>query len=361
MKIGVVGIRLSKENTGIGNYTINLINKLAEISNVKIYLFTTLDINELSNINLKINMISINDKYKSRYFKPIAEQIIILKYIKKYSIDLLFCPFYISPLLTKTKTVVTVHDMIYKEKNDGKNILKDTYRNIFFSLSILKAEKIITVSDFTKQEILRYFPSKKNIFVTPLGTIQYQKEILIKPQNINVDDKFALIVGTISPRKNIINTVKALEKIKDLTKLKLVIAGGTNNSSAKIVDYLSNSCISDRIILTGYISDEELAWCYKNAEMLLFCSLYEGFGLPPLEAMISETPVISSNITSIPEVVGNAGILVDPYNIDEISSAILKLENNSQFKNYLITRGLERYKLFTWEKTAEMTLEIFRS
>jgi hypothetical protein len=149
MKIGVSAIGLNIENTGIGNYTINLLNFLVKLSDDEIYLFTALDKDQLSNINPKIKIISINNKFQIKHFRPIAEQFLILKYIRKYEIDILFCPFYISPLLTRCKTVITVHDMIYKLKNDGGKLLGDIYRDIFYSLSILKAKKIITPELFT--------------------------------------------------------------------------------------------------------------------------------------------------------------------------------------------------------------------
>ncbi len=167
-----------------------------------------------------------------------------------------------------------------------------------------------------------------------------------------------LIVGTISPRKNIIRMIQAFERLNQ-QEVSLVIAGGINNTSKDVIEYIKRSPLRDRIIVTGFLEERELSWCYRNASILLFCSLYEGFGLPPLEAMRLNTPVIASNITSVPEVVGDAAYLVDPYNVDQIKQGMYDLLNDSALRESLTKKGQKQYRKFTWENTAKETLQAF--
>jgi glycosyltransferase involved in cell wall biosynthesis len=294
----------------------------------------------------------------NKIFRIFSEQILLPFYIKKMKIKAFFNPAYTAPIFSKCKKTTTVHDMIYKHKNDTKRNLIHYFSDFLFDVSIKSSDTIITVSEATKMDLLSFFPDLKNINVTHLGTIPYNSNKEYKPQGINESDPFVLAVGTITPRKNLIRTIQAIELLSDMPHLKLVIAGGINKNSEDVLDYIKKNNLSEKIIITGFLTDNELAWCYKNAEILAFCSLYEGFGLPPLEAMQAGTPVVASNITSIPEVIGDAGILVNPYNPHEIAEAIKTLISNNEIRNTIIETGYKRIQSFTWENTAKKTIEI---
>jgi glycosyltransferase involved in cell wall biosynthesis len=181
----------------------------------------------------------------------------------------------------------------------------------------------------------------------------------VRPSAIGEGLDFALIVGTITPRKNVMGMIKAYEAISSETDLKLIFVGGYEWKSNAVLEYVDKKGLSEKIIFTGYISDGELSWCYKNASMLLYCSFYEGFGFPPLEAMAAETPVIASNVSAIPEIVGDAALLVDPYDICKIGEAILLLEKDLEARNRIVGLGKNRFKEFTWEKAAKETHSLF--
>ncbi|MDP3385811.1 MAG: glycosyltransferase family 1 protein [Eubacteriales bacterium] len=361
MRIGINGLVLKKENTGIGNYTINVINRMADLTDDELILFVMASGPIKHMINPKIKMVELYPRKISRYLKVLVEQLVLNRQIKKQNIDVLFCPAFTMPFIKIRKTVIVVHDMIYKLKIDGTSRHADWYRNFLFSSSIRKADKIITVSFATKNDLIRFFPNRGNIHVTYLDSTINQCTIKTPPNNIDKNDRFILMTGNVSPRKNISKAVEALNIIRDKTDVKLLLAGGVGKESQATLQAISSKNLKDRVIVAGYLTDEELAWCYENAQMLLFCSLYEGFGLPPLEAMQHNLPVIASNVTSIPEVVGNAALMVDPHSAEEIAEGIMELLTNENKRNDLIRKGQERIKQFSWEKTAEETLKILKN
>lgn len=361
MRIGINGLVLKKENSGIGNYTINVINRMADLTDDELILFVMDSATIKHMINPKIVMVEIYPKKTNRYLKVLVEQFLLNRQIRKQNIDVLFCPAFTMPLIKIRKTVIVVHDMIYKLKIDGSSKLKDWYSNFLFSGSIRKSDKIITVSEATKNDLKRFFPDRENIHVTYLGSSKNEGILKKPPKNIDGKERFILMTGTITPRKNITRAVEALNIIRDKTDIKLLLAGGIVKESQTTLQAIGDNNLTDRVIVAGFLTEEELAWCYENAEMLLFCSLYEGFGLPPLEAMEYNLPVIASNVTSIPDVVGHAALMVDPYNVDEIADGMMELLTNEEKRQDLISKGQERIKLFNWEKTAEETLKILKS
>ena len=361
MRIGVDALILNEKNTGIGKYTIKVLNKICEHSNHQIFLFSSSKYELKEFFNEDIEIIKLPLSSKNKYLRILNEHLILPIIARRYDLDLFFCPFYTSPTLSKIKKIVVVYDMIYKNNYANDTFLRNLYRQIFFTGSIKKADKIITISEYTKNDILKHFPNLSNIHVTYLGTIDYVNKHKSRPETINKNDKFLLTVGSITPRKNNIRTIKAFESLNN-ENLKIVIAGDVvPGQSEEVLEYIKKNNLSDRVIVTGYISDEELAWCYENAEILMYCSLFEGFGLPPFESMQSGTPVIASNTTSIPEVLGDSALLVDPYNIQEIASSIERILNNKEFKNHLIEKGYKHYKKFNWDTTAKQTIEILES
>jgi len=361
MRIGINGLGLKKENTGIGNYTIQVVNKMADMTADDLILFVMRSNDVRHFINPKIKMVELFPKKINRYLKVLAEQFLLNQHIRKQSIDVLFCPAFSMPAIKICKTVIVVHDMIYKLRIDGNSKLSGWYSNLLFSRSIRKADSIITVSEATKNDLKRFFPSRENVYVTHLGSTMNEYAIKKPPSNIKDDDKFILMTGTVSPRKNIVRAIEAMDILRNKTDIKLLLAGGINKESQAILQIIRDRNLTDRVIATGFLTDEELAWCYENAVMLLFCSIYEGFGLPPLEAMQHNLPVIASNVTSIPEVVGDAALMVDPYDSNEIADSIMELLTSDEKRNDLIRKGQERIKLFSWEKTAEETLKILKS
>jgi glycosyltransferase involved in cell wall biosynthesis len=179
----------------------------------------------------------------------------------------------------------------------------------------------------------------------------------------DIKGEYLLYVGTLEPRKNVVRLLQAFHKLKreGHTDYKLVITGAKGWLYQNIFSLISKLELHHQVIFTGWVPEEELPILMSGAQVLVYPSLYEGFGLPPLQAMACGTPVITSNISSMPEVVGDAAILIDPYNIDEIATAIHQVLSDGDLRQRMSQMGIERAKLFSLEKEARQTIEIFNS
>lgn len=174
---------------------------------------------------------------------------------------------------------------------------------------------------------------------------------------------YILAVGTVQPRKNYVRLVKALKQIHSLgySDVCLVIAGGRGWLNQELLETLEVERMTDHVILTGFVVDEDLPALYSGAVCSAFISLYEGFGLPVLESMACETPVVASNISSIPEVAGTAAPLVNPYNIDEIVHVLAKMIDDTKFRKELTQKGLQQVKKFSWQDSAYQLTRLYES
>lgn len=264
-------------------------------------------------------------------------------------------------------SVVTVHDLGFMRFPQfvRKFGSEKMVRRVQHALE--NASAVITVSENSKKDIVEYFHvPEERIVVTYEGI---NKKFYVKPDASfmeGVQDKFQikkpyiLFVGTLEPRKNIPSLVNAYAQAKPLhADFQLVLAGGLGWVYDEIFDAIEKSSVKENIILTEYILWEELHALYHGASLFVFPSFYEGFGLPPLEAMACGVPVITSNVSSLPEVVGNAAVLVDPHNGDEIRGGMEKVLGDGALREQLIQKGFERAALFSWEKTSEQTLKLY--
>lgn len=264
-------------------------------------------------------------------------------------------------------SVVTVHDLGFMKyphfvRKFGSEKMARRVKS-----ALEDATLIITVSENSKKDILEYFPVQENrIVVTYEGINEkfFQKpdETFIRQakQKYNITKNYILFVGTLEPRKNIPALIRAYGAASSLHgDFQLVLAGGLGWVYDEIFDAIEKCTVKDGIILTSYIAWEEVHALYHGASLFVFPSFYEGFGLPPLEAMACGTPVITSNVSSLPEVVGDAALLVNPEKEEDIARAMEKVLGDRQFAAQMARKGLERAKMFSWEKTAEQTLKIY--
>jgi glycosyltransferase involved in cell wall biosynthesis len=230
---------------------------------------------------------------------------------------------------------------------------------------------VLTISESSKKDIIEYLqvPPQK-VYVTPLAS-RYHLDYLswqnipILEQQVNYDfsKPYLLFVSTIEPRKNINTIITAFNFLKQKYKIahQLILIGKKGWNYEPIFAAIESSYCKHEIHHLDYLSDELVALFYSKADVFVYPSHYEGFGLPVLEAMTLGAPVISANTSSIPEVTGDAAILIDPNEPIELAEAILKIISDSQFSQELINKGKERAKLFSWERTAKETLKAYRS
>lgn len=353
--------------TGIGTYTENVLKNLISIDNFNKYVlyWSGENYEKFESNNITVRMASRRyHRFFQEYFFP--------KDIKKDNIDIYHISqngIGLSQNLNCLK-IVTIHDLIpyIMPETVGKGYLLKFLRDM--PRIIDEANAIITVSEYSKKDILKFFPiNSEKIFVTPLAAdIMYKpldknacKEYLAKKYNIK--SSFILYVGGFSARKNVSSLINAYEKISnEIDKdIKLVICGAKKDAIENLINMKLNSKTSENIIFTGFISNEDLPIFYNSCEVFVYPSLYEGFGLPPLEAMSCGTPVITSNTTSIPEVVDNCAILIDPLDIDTLSDKLYKVLTNEVIKRDLSKTGLKHSKKFSWLKTAENTLKVYEN
>lgn len=238
--------------------------------------------------------------------------------------------------------------------------------------SLEKSDVIVTVSNSAKEDIIKYYGKKyKNkIKIVEPGvnldkykqefSTEYTEEVLFK-LGIKKNDEFMFTIGTLQKRKNILNIIRAFNRYKENnSKLKLVIAGNPGDNYQEIINEYNSSKYKNDIKILNYISEEEKIVLYKNAKIFIFPSLYEGFGMPIVEAMATGISVITSNISSMPEVLGDAGILVNPYSIEEISKAIEKYDTNEKLRKESVEKGYIQCQKFTWENSAKKLEKIYK-
>lgn len=373
MRITIDATILRKENTGTGFYITNLINGLGEVDKSnKYYIFGNKYLLEglvkVENDNFEI----IHRSFKNRFFRIFWQLFIFPFSLWFKKVDILHSPNYITPLVKLVfKSIVTIHDMtifLFPEKHSK---LRRLFFRFMMPIFIKKADKILAVSNNTKKDILRLLKvDGKKIAVIYESISEYYNNI--KKLNLNrkilekygIYKDFILFVGMIEPRKNILLLLKAFIELDSELDLDLVIVGKKGWYFKNIEDFtdgLNNKNLKNKVIFTGYVPENELKYFYQSAYIFVYPSLYEGFGLPPLEAMACGTPVITSNVSSLPEVVGDAAIKINPNDLEELIRAIRLLYTDKSKREELITKGFEQSKKFDANDVARRVISIYES
>ena len=290
--------------------------------------------------------------------------------------DLFFTPTHYAPHFCPVSSVITIFDLSFIRFPE-MFLKKDLYKlKSWTDYSIKQAKKIITISQFSKKEITDYYhvPQENVIVAYPgydgnkykISNIKNKKYIEKIKKKYKIDGDYLLYVGTIQPRKNLVRLIEAFELMnRKYPELKLVICGMINEGrggwmNEEFFHAISNQqlTIHKDVIITGFVSEDDLPYLMSGAKSLVLPSLYEGFGIPVIEAMACGIPVVVSNTSSLPEVVEKAGILVNPYEIGDITRGLTSACFDENKRKEMIKRGLERVKLFSWQKTAKIVLEV---
>lgn len=305
--------------------------------------------------------IQLIDCQAERY--SLAEQIQLPLAIPRGT-DLFFSPYYPIPLLYRGRLAVTVHDLSHRIVpeiiGDSK---KRIYAKTMFRALRKRASVIFTVSNFSKSELLRLTtgPREDNIIPTHLGI---SAEWYGAGQLPRIHSRpYFVYVGNIKPYKNLGRLVEAFLKIKERIPQDLVIVGQSEGfitgESAEFFERVRGS--GERIRLTGFVSHQELLSLVGHAHALVMPSLYEGFGLPPIEAMAAGVPVVVAHAASLPEVCGEAALYFDPLNVDDIAAKLVEIASNPEMWSNLRDKGLAHSKLFSWDTCSRMTADALRS
>lgn len=287
-------------------------------------------------------------------------------YLEKIKPDLFLSPDGFLCLNTSIKQLPVIHDINFFHYPKHVKFLTEKYYNYFFPKFAKQATQIVTVSQYSKTDISEVYGVDANkIWVVYNGINNFFKPLSLDEKN-KVRQKFSkslpyfVYVGAISPRKNISNLLKAFDVFKKNNPAlnhNLVIAGAIAWGNNEVQNTLNNLEFKNKIIFTGRLSNNDLADVLASAEALVYIPLFEGFGIPLIEAMACEVPIICSNVTSLPEIAGNAAALVNPLNTNEIAEAMGKIVLNTNFKQNLITNGINQKLNFSWEKSAKLLWE----
>lgn len=267
-------------------------------------------------------------------------------------------------ILFKFKKVNIITDLAYFSKEFNEYKFFDTlYMKLFMKLSCKLADKVLAISQNTKNDLINILNIRESkIEVMYLGVeSRFQKNLDEKSLQVTIDEfniqkPFLFYCGSLSPRKNILRVMQAFNSIKDEIPHNFYITSGQSWSDKEVLDYISEN-LQGRVFLLGKIKENDIINMYSLADIFIFVSLYEGFGLPILEAQSCECPVITSNKTSCPEIAGDSAKIINPYSVEDIAKAILDLLKNKEERDNLIKKGLENTKKFSWQYSAEILLK----
>lgn len=371
MRIGIdATIYYTLNPTGLGVYTANLVNAISKIYE-DIVVWTVQD-HLLDLPTEKLRMVMQNIRFTGNrlfYLRPVWLNTILPWLIKKEGVDVLFTTVPSAINRSPVPHVVTVHDVIPLTCRDEAPLpVQWNYRYVVPKI-LHNAAAIIADSVYTKKDVETYYHiNPQKIFPVYAGYDQnnfcskgfFNDEILarygLKPKT------YLLSVGNATPRKNLIKLIQSFYRICHRFPYNLVLAGSKNdNEVLGLKNEIKRLGLDHRVVILDYVPYNELPLLYSAAVLVVYISLYEGFGLPILEAMACGTPVLVSNTTSIPEVAGQAGILVDPSDEAAIADAIMKIVTDPSLQERLIVAGLNRCKDFSWQKTGLGVLSVLKS
>jgi glycosyltransferase involved in cell wall biosynthesis len=281
----------------------------------------------------------------------------VARALKKYKADVFLSPDNFLSLSTSIPTVLIVHDIAFTHFSENDKWVNRLYYKFFTPRFLTRANAILAVSEFTKQDILSKFSfvEKNKIKVAYNGCRDIFKPLNILTQNTE-GSPFFLFVGAVHPRKNVHRLIEAFDLLKKRTKsnVQLVLCGRFAWQTGAVKSAYDAATFKQDIIFKGYVEDEEVVKLTASALAVTYVSLFEGFGVPLLEAMNCDTPIITSNVSSMPEVVGDAAILVNPESIEDVADAMQYVFDNEELREKLIKHGRIQRVKFDWDKTADI-------
>jgi glycosyltransferase involved in cell wall biosynthesis len=369
MKI-VIDMRIyGPEPGGPGRYNQKLLENLIKIDKHNQYILL------LKNKPANLPHLPMNFSIKicNCHWYSWKEQFILPFVLKKLKPDLVHFTHFNVPLFYNKAFVVTIHDLIMTKFPSRKTstlnklffVVKRLAYNITIKHAVRKSQNIIAISKFTAQDIIKYF-KLDNKQTEKIKVIYNGVDFDIKQNNAkaNLPSKYLLYVGNAYPHKNLYFLIKVFKEfIKRHPEYYLVLVGNKNYFYKKVEDYAHRIIgpKQEKIIFANFVPDNKLASYYHQATAYVFPSLYEGFGLPPLEAMHFDTPVLSSNQSCLPEILGEAALYFDPENKQDLLNKLEQIISDPELRNKLINTGQEQIKLYSWHKTAQEILEVYKN
>jgi len=365
MRIAINALAMRRELYGVANYIRSLIQALSRVDSENEYLVIVPSESACHVQGLSERFyVEVGPGDPKR--RIVWEQTVLPWKLKQNGIDVYHGPAFAAPLLKTCRQVVTVHDTTFRLTPKEHALRRRLYLGLMVPAMVRRCDRMIAVSNSTKADVLDLEGAREEkIEVVPLGVDERFAPMHCKKQLENVrkkyglPDRFILFVGVIEPRKNLERLVEAYVASSVYHEFGLVLAGSLGWGYSNLLDKVNRVGIKERIHMPGYVADADLPTLYSAASAFVYPSLYEGFGLPVLEAMACGTPVITSCVSSLPEVAGRAAVLIDPQNTSEIASALCRVLSDRTFAGELSALGRERAKLFNWEQTARESLAVY--
>src|SRR5438128_3803970 len=372
MRIGLDGFPLLVPRTGVGHYTFELARALALLAPSDQFELVAPgpfpgsiieDIRLACPDNLRAFTVEANSIRRRRWWA-----VGLPLYLRKASLDFFHGTNYEVPLWSKRRSVLTIHDLsiLLHADTHRADLARRARRRL--PLMTRSASRIITATECVRREISEHLHVKLDrVTVTPYAPrsgfqVVSAEQANHTKQRLGIEDEFILFVGTVEPRKNLLALVRAFDQIlrQRSRRPQLVVVGAEGWLTDELFAFIKESSISDRLRLTGYLDDDDLRALYSSCTVFVYPSIYEGFGLPPLEAMACGAPVIAGNIATFQETLGSAAELVEPNDVEALARSMVEILDDEDRRRTLSRRGLEQAAKFSWERTARLTLEVYR-
>ena len=373
MRIGLEITAAVQQGGGIGRYVREMLSALSDIDQSNQYRLFYASKNKSSHAtldlpdNFRVRHLPVNDIWLARIWQRIRLPLPV-ELITGF-LDIYHSPdFTLPPTLSDIPTLLTVHDLSFLRDPESAAPGLRGYLEVAVKRSVQLATHVLADSQSTKNDLIELYTTPEDkITVLYAGVSSAFRPILDSSQLMKVrkrynlgDQPFVLSVGTLQPRKNHATLIKAFELTLMDSDYNLVLAGGKGWSYEEVYDLVRSRGLQHRVLFPGFVADEDLSALYSSADVMVFPSLYEGFGLPVLESMACGVPVLASNISCLPEVAGSAALFVDPRDVEAMSAAMLKLVSNMDLRENLRKKGFERVEQFSWQSSAANLLRVYR-
>lgn len=370
MKIAIDARFYRNTTGGIGRYTRALLHELEKLDRDNQY---TIYITPEDDAEYDLRAKNFQKVISPISHYSIAEQTKFLNILNRGKFDLVHFTNFNHPILYRGKFVITIHDltlMLYPSFSAKRSFIKKWGLGITMKNAIKKAQKIIAISKATKKDLVKVLqadPAKIEVVYEGIDPQYNTRPIVYRLSSLakyKINKPYLLFISQWRPHKGILQLVEAFEILKKQFKIphQLVIVGKPNPDFPEIPKAISHSSFVKDIITPGFVDEEDLPELYRQAELFVFPSHYEGFGLPPLEAMACGTPVVASNVSCVPEILGKAAVYFDPYEPADIAKTVHTASTKEQKnKEIMVKKGLEQARKYSWKKMAAETLEIYNN
>ena len=369
MRIAINTLPLLDNKAGAERYTQNLLEHIGKLDHENEYLLILSKVNQQFYRIERENFENIVYKgnTRSKIFRILGEQLYVPLRMRRFGVDVFFSPCNIAPRFISAPLVLTLFDLHWLIFPQLFTKARVAYLKKAIGWSVNKASAIITISENSRKDIIETYkvPEEKirviSVGLDPIFRKKHDDNKIAKVLlDYGIKGKFILTVCQLHKRKNLLRLIKAFSSLRKSKKIDhaLVLTGGKGDGYSEIMSYVNKNGLDD-VIITGCVPDRDVCLLYNAANLVVYPSLYEGFGLPVIEAMACGTPVITSNTSSMGEAAGGAAILIDPYSVDDIANAIENTISNKEVQNNLIQKGFRQAKKFSWEKAAQETVKVF--